>query len=201
MAATWWEASFHDLQTAISRGWTAVIEAWLTTAEASQDNKNAPDLADQTAIKLLAGPQLASRAELRDAVASLDAAIKAAEATADKDDGPDQDSPSPVEIRRMKSERTKAKKTLKAVEASLLAAARTALDEMLPAMAPTHAMSELRSRIERLVADHFAEIQRNTLDWYDNLVNKYGTTLYELEQERDAAAARLVKYLRELGYE
>ena len=51
--------------------WKAVIEAWLTTAEASQDDKNAPDLADQIAIKVLAGtavglpgrslqPQLAS---------------------------------------------------------------------------------------------------------------------------------------------
>ena len=47
------------------------------------------------------------------------------------------------------------------------------------------------NRIERLVADHFAEIQRNTLAWYDNLTNKYGTTLHELEEERDAAAARL----------
>ena len=36
MAATWWEESFFELQTAASRGWKAVIEAWLTTAEASQ---------------------------------------------------------------------------------------------------------------------------------------------------------------------
>ena len=124
MAATWWEASFHDLQTATSRGWKAVIEAWLTTAEASQDDKNAPDLADQAVIKLLAGPQLASRTELREAVASLDAEIKAAQATSNEDDEPDEDGPRPAEIKRMKSERTKAKRTLKAMDASLLAAAR-----------------------------------------------------------------------------
>ena len=200
MAATWWEASFHDLQTATSRGWKAVIEAWLTTAEASQGDKNAPDLADQTAIKLLAGPLLASRTELRQAVASLDAEIKTAEATRDQDDEPDEDGPSPAEIKKMRSERAKAKRTLKAVDASLLATARTVLDGMLPAAAPTHAMSELRSRIEELVADHFAAIQRNTLAWYDNLANKYGTTLYEREVERDAAAARLAEHLRELGY-
>ena len=41
MAATWWEESFYELQTAASRGWTAVIDAWLTTAEAGQDDKNA----------------------------------------------------------------------------------------------------------------------------------------------------------------
>ena len=65
MAATWWEDSVHEFQTAVSRGWKAVIEAWLTTAEASQDDKNAPDLADQIAVKLLAGAQLASRPSLQ----------------------------------------------------------------------------------------------------------------------------------------
>ena len=64
MAATWWEESFHELETAANRGWTAVIDAWLTTAEASADDKNAPDLADQTAIKLLAGHELTARTDL-----------------------------------------------------------------------------------------------------------------------------------------
>ena len=42
MAATWWEGSFYELQTAASRGWKAVIDAWLTTAEATQDVKHRP---------------------------------------------------------------------------------------------------------------------------------------------------------------
>ena len=201
MAATWWEASFHDLKTATSRGWKAVIEAWLTTAEASQDDKNAADLADQTAIRLLAGPQLASRAELAAAVASLDAAIKSTEATGDEeDDEPDEDGPNPAEVKRMKSERAKAKKTLKAMDASLLTVARTALDEMPAATAPIHAIGVLQGRIESIIADHFATIQRDTLTWYDNRVDKYGTTLRELEVERDSAADRLEQHLKDLGY-
>ena len=95
MAATWWEDSVHELQTSVSRGWKAVIEAWLTTAEASQDDKNAPDLTDQTAIKLLAGPHLASRAELAAAVVSLEAELKAAEATRDEDNEPRRPRPQP----------------------------------------------------------------------------------------------------------
>ena len=85
MAATWWEDSVHELQTAVSRGWKAIIEAWLTTAEASQDDKNAPDLADQIATRLLAGPQLTSRAELAVALTSLDFQIKIAEASGDEE--------------------------------------------------------------------------------------------------------------------
>jgi len=71
---------------------------------------------------------------------------------------------------------------------------------MKEADASTEAVGVLRSRIESLVADHFAEIERSTLAWYDNLVNKYATTLRDLEAERDTAAARLDKHLQELGY-
>ena len=200
MAATWWEDSVHELQTAVSWGWKAVIEAWLTTAEASQDDKNAPDLADQIAVKLLAGAQLASRAELAAALVSLDAEIKAAEATGADDDDAADDARTPAEIKKMKSERTKAKKTLRAIDASLLATARQTLDAMAPAEAPAQAIGVLHGRIVKLVADHFADIERSTLAWYDNLVNKYGTTLRHLESERDTAAARLDEYLKELGY-
>ena len=198
MAATWWQDSFHELQTAGSRGWKAVIEAWLTTVEASQDDKKAPDLGDQIAIGLLAGPQLVNRAELADALASLDAEIKAAEALDDEDDD---GRPSPTEIKKMKSERTEAKKKLKAIDASLLDTARQTLDNMPPAEAPSEAIGILRTRIERLVADHFAAIERSTLTWYDNLTNKYGTTFQNLEAERDAAITSLKNHLTEIGYE
>ena len=57
MAATWWEESFHELETAANRSWRVVVDAWLTTADAGADDKSAPDLADQIAIKLLAGAQ------------------------------------------------------------------------------------------------------------------------------------------------
>ena len=200
MAATWWEESFYELETAANRGWKAVIDAWLTTAEASADDKNAPDLANQNAIRLLAGPELAARADLAAEVARLDADIKAAEAAEDEDEESDDDARSPAELKRMKSARTKAKKGLKILDASLLAVARRNLDAMPLVDAPTEAIGLLLSRMEKLVVDHFAAIERSTLAWYDNLVNKYGTTLRNLEAERDAAAARHQKHLKELGY-
>lgn len=79
MAATWWEDSFYELQTAASRGWKAVIDAWLTTTEASEDDKNSPNLADRAVIKLLAESQLVERTALADEHARLDDFIKAAE--------------------------------------------------------------------------------------------------------------------------
>ena len=188
MAATWWEESFFDLQTAASRGWEGVIEAWLTTAEASQEDTKAPPLADQLAIRILATPELAKRSELVAEHARLDAAIKSG------------DDYSPAEIRKLKAARTKAKKALKAVEAGLLLTARQSLDVLSTTDARVRAISELRRRVEKLVVDHFAEVERSVVDWYDNLVDKYGTTLRQLEDRRDEATACLHKHLEDLQY-
>ncbi len=190
IAATWWEESFFELKTAASRGWGAVLEAWLTTAEASREDKKAPPLADQIAIRMLAASELAKRSELVAEHARLDAEIKAA----------DDSDLTPAEIRKLKAARTKAKKALKAVEEGLIPVARQTLATLSPDDALVKAIGELRRRIESLVADHFAEVERSFVDWYDNLVKKYGTTLESLETERDTATARLDKHLKELGY-
>ena len=190
MAATWWEESFYELETASSRGWKAVIDGWLTTTEASKDDKNAPNLADQTVIKLLAGPLLAERAALTDEQARLDAKIKTA----------GDHSLISAKIKELKLARAKARRDLKTIDDSLLFMARQTLDAMPPADAPARAIGVLRSRIERLVAGQIATIERSTLAWYDNLADKYGTTLRRIETQRDAAAARLKNHLMELGY-
>ena len=78
--------------------------------------------------------------------------------------------------------------------------ARQALNAMPPADAPTQAIGVLRDRTVKLVDDHSATIERTTLTWYDNLTNKYGTNLRQLENERDVVAARLDQHLKELGY-
>ena len=191
MVATWWEDSFFELQTAVTRGWKAVIEAWLTTAEASQEDKKPPRLADQIAIQVLAAPELANRSQLEAEFVHLDAEIKAA----------DGDVLASAEIRKLKAARTKAKKTLKAIDAQLIPVARQALEAMSSADALARVIGELRSRIENLVADYYSQIERDVLGWYDNLVSKYGATLQELEIERDTGASRLAGYLRELGYD
>ena len=71
---------------------------------------------------------------------------------------------------------------------------------MPPADAPTQAIGVLRSRIQKHVADHNTTTERTTLTWYNNLTNKYGTTLRQLETQRDTATARLNQHLKELGY-
>ena len=190
MAATWWEESFFELQTAASRGWKAVIEAWLTTAEASQEGKKPPNLADQVAIQILAARELTSRSQLAAKHAHLDAQINVA----------DDNFLTSAEIRKLKAARTKVKRAIKSTDTRLISVARQALEAMSLADAPAKVISELRRRVERLVSDHSGTIERNTLAWYDTLVNKYGMTLRQLEARRDTASARLDQHLKELGY-
>jgi hypothetical protein len=61
-------------------------------------------------------------------------------------------------------------------------------------------IGELRTRIGRLVGEHYVGVERRAIAWHDELADKYGTTLRELEVGRDEAAARLDKHLQELGY-
>ena len=197
LAATWWKESAHELETALNRGWKAVIEAWLTTAEASQGVKNPPDLADQTAIELLAGQQLNERAARAAEHAHLDAKIKDAEVV---DEDSDDEVPSLDEIKEMKSARAEIKRELKAIDAALLADARKALDAVTAECAPDLAIGVLRSRFVQHMRDYFAAIERRTLAWFDDLANKYGTTLQELESQQDTADAHLKRHLKELGY-
>ncbi len=200
MVAEWWQQSINELQTAASRGWKAAIEAWLTTAEASQEEKNAPDLADQTAIKLLAGAQLAERADLVIEHIRLVVEINAAAASED-DEESDDDVVSLSEVKKLKAEHNKVKKALKSVDDALLSQAHLALFAMRIEDAPVEAVAVLRRRIAKLVTDYFAAIEHNVLDWYDNLVNKYGTTLSQLEIQREIAANHLERHLKELGYD
>ena len=199
--ATWWEESVYELQTAASRGYKAVIEAWLTTAIASQNDKYAPDLHDQIAVKLLAASQLAERADLADVRARLDAEIKSAEVGSDDEEDFDDEKLSPTKIKELKSKLKEVKKKLGDIDGSLLATARENLDKMNPEEAPAKALSVLNDRLEALVADHYADMERRSLAWYENLVAKYAETVTDLQAERDNAAACLQNHLERLGYE
>ena len=198
IAADWWEKSLFDLRTAASRGWRDVLEAWLTTAESAQD---AAHLADQVPIRLLAGPALDRRRQLTSQITQLDAEIQAnVTATIDHDQTPDGERLRSEAVKKLEASRTRVKQHIEAIDASLLPAARRVLGDITGDDATDRATGELRDRVEHLVNDHYADLERRIAAWHDNLAQKYGTTLRQLEAEQDEAAARLDKHLRELGY-
>ena len=147
---------------------------------------------------------LTSRTNLAAEAARLDAEVKAAETTDTDEEGDDEereDAISPAELKQLKTDRTKAKKDLKAIDDGLIVEARKRLAAMSDAESFQRVSAELRSRIDRLVAEHYADMQRRITSCYDNLADKYAITLHQLEAARDNAAARLAQHLQELGYE
>lgn len=199
MVATWWEDCFYELETAANRGWKAVVEGWLITAEASQSDKNGPDLVDQTAIKLLAVTHLDERDSLVAEYARLDAEIKSAESI-DEDDDEIERQLSPAKIRALKSACARAKKRVRAIDDSLLSTARQVFDAMPSNEAFAHVNIVLCGQIEEIIADYFVDTERRLSSWYDNLVHKYSTPLIQLLEERDSVTIRLDKRFRRLGY-
>ena len=196
MAATWWEECFYELETAANRGWKAVIEAWLTTAEAASSGKNSSGLVDQIAVKLLAGASLDIRNDYYTEYCLIDAEIKSAEAINEDDNSLEKH-----RIRQLKSSRANAKRRMKMIDDSLLNTARQAFDVMPLAEAFSHTSTVLKQRIEDVISDYFIDTERNILSWYDNLVHKYGTSLLELIEERVSATVRFDNHMKYLGYD
>ena len=104
------------------------------------------------------------------------------------------------DLKRARSERTKAKRTLKSIDAELLGTAHQTFATLTSDQATELALQELQVRIETLVKDHFSETKRRTFGWYENLAEKYGIVLPQLQAETDLAVARLTEDLGILGY-
>ena len=200
MAATWWEACFYELETAANRGWKAVIEAWLTTAEAGRSDKNGSDLADQTAIRLLAESHLDERDKLVAEYVRLGAEIKSAELIDEYEDGSERRL-SFAEIKTFRSARAKIKRRLKAIDDSLHTTARQALDAIPLAEAFLYTNTVLCGRFKGIFFDYFADTEFSILAWYDNLVLKYGISLLQLVEERNSVTVGLEKHFKDLGYD
>ena len=207
IVARWWDDHTFDLQTLDTRGIDGVIDAWLTTATTAQDDKNAPPLADQALIQRLVPDILDEREGLAAAVAELDATIKSAQNTSDDDETADEledtqeDALTEAELKRLKSRRTKARKSLKELDSQLLHQASQARQALTRDQAESLVLGVLHQRlfsaVEMLVMAHRQELT----DIYQNWHGKYAITLRDLEARRDQGTKRLGQYLQDLGYE
>jgi type I restriction enzyme M protein len=206
IVARWWDEINFDLHTLKTRGIDGVLDGWLTTAAAIQQNGNSSNgnLADQPLIAALASEPLRQREGVATALAEVDAVIKAAESSTEDESVEaefDEEALSEAELKSLRARRTNAKKQLKELDANLLDAASRARatlsvresEELVLGIVRVH----LRSAIDRRVTSHRAELAERYSKWYA----KYAVTLRELEAARDDASARLDRYLRELGYE
>ena len=185
IVARWWDDHVYDLQTLDTRGIDGLIDAWLTTAAASEDDKNAPALTDQPIIAALVPHLLAEREELASSVAGLDATIRAAETTGDEDEGaegsdPDEDALSEEALKRLRSERTAARKQLRKVDGRLLDEATTGRQALTPEAGEALVLGILYNRLTTALDRHVAAQQQHLIETYRRWHDKYAITLRDL---------------------
>ena len=200
--ASWWGTSLPDLKALATLGYRGLIESWVATVlDALEEEKAKVDPLDHKVARALLPQYLDQLASMEALVAELDSTIKAATVTDDEDAEPNEDAPSTAEIKKLKSQLTGSKKILKAEKAAFgqrLAQASEKLDDATARLLVLNAMEhdlvgEAKDRITR----HRRAVIAAFETWWD----KYQTPLSLLEVKRDAVAAKLANYLRELGYE
>jgi type I restriction enzyme M protein len=199
VVARWWDEHIYDLQTLDTRGIDGLIDAWLTTAEASKNDKNAPAITDQPVVATLVPGLLDERELLAANVAELNAAIRAAESTGG-DAGSDGDPMIHDELKKLRGERAVIRKRLNVLDAGMLdgaiAAAAVLDEEAAEALVVGVLHGRLAGLLDRYVAAHRRHLTHTQQRWYD----KYFVTLADIEAERRSAAETLERYLTELGY-
>jgi type I restriction enzyme M protein len=201
--ASWWGASLPDLKALATLGYRGLIEAWVATVlDALLEEKAKIDPLDHKVARALLPNYLEQLAALEAEVVELDSTIKAATASVDEAESePDEDAPSPAELKKLKSLLTAHKKKLKAEKAAFahrLTEASEMLDdsaarEMALAAFEDGVLAEAQVRIGR----HRAAVASAFEAWWD----KYQTPLSLLETQREVAVTTLAGFLTELGYE
>lgn len=201
--ASWWYNTQPDLKALSALGYNGLVEAWVTTVlDALDDEKSKINPLDHKVARALLPNYLDRLAALEAETAEVDATIKAAEATDDEDDGEVEPGISEAELKKLKTKRTALRKQLKAERAAFARELDAALDEVLDDTVGRDLVlnmwqADLQTLANQRIARHRHAIVQTLDTWWD----KYKITLASIETARDAAAAKLTGFLKELGYE
>src|SRR5664279_1943277 len=201
--AAWWGAAQPDLKALATLGYKGLIDAWVTTVlDALDEEKSKIDPLDHKIAHALLPSYLEVLGSLDAEVAELGSTIKAA-TTEDEEESVEEveDAPSDADIRRLKSKLVATKKDLR-LEKTAFAKRLSSANEALDADSARRLVLDVfRSDVFREAEERVSRHRREVISAVETWWEKYRVTLVSLEAERDAAAAKLDHFLKELGYE
>ncbi|MET9974843.1 N-6 DNA methylase [Streptomyces microflavus] len=215
--AAWWFEVQYDLKSLVGHGFQGVVERWVANIESAFEE---PDDADAKTLTRLRADQRKARAHrlvpalipayvvqldaAEALVTKLDVKIKAGTPKrATEGDDSEQDPEevlSLAELSRLRTRLKNAKAEVKELRAAFVEELKKAAIGLSAEAAQETVLSfldsDLRARMDRFVAAGRQEL----VAVYQNWARKYAVTLANLEQQRDAAAEDLERFLKELGY-
>lgn len=217
VVAAWWGETQYDIKTLSLNGFDGVVGGWITTIETAfamdedeaeywdkqkiaaekrkaRDHRVVPELIPDYLVEL-------EEAEAR--YAELNAQYKAA--TAKPEDEEDEaeeaeDRLSEEELKKLKAEVAAARRKVSTLEADFMPRLRMAAAALDEDARRDLVLGVLRTALATRLDSRTAAARRLFEAAFRNWADKYAVTLRDLEAQREAAAARLETYLKELGY-
>lgn len=206
VVATWWGDELNDLRTIAARGFSGLVEAWETSIVTGLEDKNSKQSPlDHRLVTHLLPEYFDEMAELEAKKAELDATIKGATGSGEDEEGEDSDADSEEqlseeELKALKKQLSDVKSQLKTKEANFAKRLTQARAELDGAGARDLVLGILRADLDVILGRYITDHRQKIVAAFENWWDKYRVTLTSIEQERDAAAAKLRGFLGELGY-
>ncbi|MEH0823869.1 MULTISPECIES: type I restriction-modification system subunit M [unclassified Micromonospora] len=197
----WWDDNQYNLRTLATHGFGGVIDGWMVTIEAALGS----DAPYHHPLPLRLIPEYLEELNGVEAErASLESQIAIATSSRDGDEEDDETGAEPeigpAELKRIKAQLAKIKRRQRELEAALIARmdkARSALtDQEEQDLVLGIWRQHLTAHLDRYTCNHRRMVIAALENWWD----KYAVSLADIEGRRDAAAAQLTTYLRELGH-
>ena len=208
IVAGFWDDAKYEFMTLMARGAKGVVDAWRTSILTALDDESAKDNPlDHKLVKFLMAAFVEALAELEARKAELDSQIKAA--TPDKGAGEDGDEAEAgdeepavdeVQLKEWKKQLAALKKDIKAQEQGFAKRLNAAVDALDEAGAAALLLAILRNDMQAILERYISAQRQQVVTALENWWDKYRVTLTDIERNRDAAAAALRGFVRELGY-
>lgn len=218
IVAAWWGEAQYDIKTLGLNGFEGVVEGWLTTIESAFEldeeeveywdkQKVAAEkrkAREHRIVPALIPDYLAELERAEAEYAELSARYKAAIAKPSEEDE-DADEPagnqlSAAEVKDLKARTAATRRKVGKLEEHFLPRLRMAAAALDDDSRRDLVLEVLRSQLAARVESRTAAARRLAESAFRTWADKYAVTLRDLEAQREAAAARLESYLKELGY-
>ncbi|WP_182903754.1 class I SAM-dependent DNA methyltransferase [Microbispora sp. H10830] len=218
VVAAWWGEAQYDIKTLDLNGFEGVVEGWLTTIESAFEldeeeleywdkQRVAAEkrkARDHRVVPALIPDYLAELEEAEAEYAELNAQYKAATAKPSEEDEeadePAEEQLSEAELKALKSRTATARKKVGALEDHFLPRLRMAAAALGHGSRRNLVLGVFRSQLSSRLESRTSAARRLFEGAFRTWGDKYAVTLRDLEAQREAAAARLDVYLKELGY-
>jgi type I restriction enzyme M protein len=197
----WWNTNQYDLRTLVAQGFTGVVDGWVTTiTTAMEDSEVKSNPLDHELVPELLPSYLEELAAVEARRVELDTQIKVMASPGDDGEYTEEEALSLAELASLKKDLAAVKKQQRSMQREFITQLGKARAELT---APQQRDLVLRlarnvvvAHLAAYISAHRQQIIAVVEEWWD----KYAVPLVQIETERDAAAAKLAGFLKDLGY-